>query len=246
MKDWKYLIAHIFVLFAGISSAIHNTWTVGYYFNGEQPPVESITSLIQFIHFLGWILPALLTAITLDVGQIVTSYEIKKHGLTIWRGLTFTLLAISTYYLQWLYLANHMPNLHLSDAIIGTSKEYAVLWNSASMWIIPLLMPLSVILYTFSGNKQSAENLHSETVMPEIRISKIEDTQPPQLEAKSANPLLEDSHLLHFEENESVNLLWCPDCGWNTGEKESLDVAHRALRVHQSRHCEKQNCEVQS
>lgn len=244
MKFLKHFTGQPFVLATGIAALIHSTWSLGTLFSGEQPYVENITTWIEWIHFAGWILPALLIAIALDVGQVVTSHEIRTSGLTWQRGLTFFVFAFATYYLQWLYIVHHMPELDLSAGVSDVYRGFAGTMRDTGMWLIPLLLPLSTLLYTFSGEQQEAKNMLSETAMTEVTISKVKDTEPPLLEAKAANNMLDDSHLLLFEGNETVNLLWCPDCGWNTGERESIEIAQRSLRAHQAR-CEKVDCEVQ-
>lgn len=218
MDNWKYVIAHIFVTLAGVSSMMHNTWTMGYYFNGQQPSVENISSFIDFIHFMGWILPAFFAAFTIDVGLIVTSYEIKKDGLSFWRGLTFVSLALAAYYLQWLYLGNHMPELALSDSIVGSNRDYALLLNGAAMWILPAVLPVSIILSTFSGDNQ-------------------EKPRRKQHESKQVQKF-EDMPLMPIEENQHIAI--CDVCGWQSEPKESSGKAAQSLAGH------KRNCEVQS
>lgn len=244
MKIPKVKASEIFVVATGIAAFFHSTNVLGFLFNAEQPAIENISSWIQFVHFLGWIVPSALIALTLDIGQIATSHEIKQHGLTIPRALTFLTFALATYNLQWVYLSLHLPELVLGIGVSSQYRDASILLLNAQQWIIPALLPLATLLYTFSGDKPSAETMHSETAIPQISIEPVLDKLPPMLEANSAIETHDDSHLLHFEEDEAINLLWCPDCHWNTGEKESMDAAQRALRVHQSRFCKEQHCEV--
>lgn len=145
----KRILTHVihqpFVVATGTAALVHSTWALGTLFAGNQPPGGWALA--------GWLVPALLIAFALDVGQIVTSAEIRAYGLTRIRALTFLIFAGATYYLQWLYIAHHMPNLALASGVRDTWKEAATTLRDAAVWIIPALLPLSTLLYTFSGGK---------------------------------------------------------------------------------------------
>jgi hypothetical protein len=146
--DKERTMKHIkqpFVFATGIAALIHSTWSLGTFFAGTQP---------EGWHLLGWLVPALLIAFALDIGQIVTSTEIREHGLTVARGITFMIFALATYYLQWLYIAHHMPALPLSEGISPDMQSIAIRLRDMALWIIPSLMPLSTLLYTFSSDKR--------------------------------------------------------------------------------------------
>lgn len=219
------MINHItdkpFVLATGLAALIHSTWSLGTLFSGEQPPVEDIESIIQFVHFIGWLLPALLMAIALDVGQIVTSHDIRTSGLSWQRGLTFFVFGFATYYLQWLYIALHMPALELANGVSDVYSGFAVVMRDSAMWLIPSLLPLSTILYTFSG-KQS----------PDIVI--VEDK--PKREHETISDYQEITDMPFMPVIVVDNISTCEDCGWKSENKASADSAARALRAHKL-HC---------
>jgi len=206
-----------FVLATGLAALIHSTWSLGTLFSGEQPPVEDIESIIQFVHFIGWLLPALLMAIALDVGQIVTSHEIRTSGLTWQRGLTFFVFGFATYYLQWLYIAMHMPALELADGVSVVYSGFAVIMRDSAMWLIPALLPLSTILYTFSDNKLSDDDKYKR------EHENITDYQD-----------YTDMPFMPIVLTENVST--CEDCGWMSDNKATADSAARALRAHKL-HC---------
>jgi hypothetical protein len=143
----KHILQQPFVAATGLAALVHSTWALGTLFAGEQP---------DGWHLLGWLLPALLIAFALDVGQISTSYEIRQDGLTWTRGITFVVFAGATYYLQWLYIAHHMPALALAPGVRQTWADFATVMRDAAVWVIPALLPLSTLLYTFSGGKARA------------------------------------------------------------------------------------------
>lgn len=217
MKFLKHFTGQPFVLATGIAALIHSTWSLGTLFSGEQPAIENITTWIEWIHFAGWILPALLIAIALDVGQVVTSHEIRISGLTFQRGLTFFVFAFATYYLQWLYIVHHVPALTIADGVSDIHKALTVTMRDIGIWLIPLLLPLSTLLYTFSGDNQ-------------------EKPRRKQHESRQEK-LIEDMPFMPVEDNDHVAI--CEACGWQSEAKESAGKAAMALAAHK-RHCEVQ------
>lgn len=148
----KHITEQPFVMATGIAALLHSTWSLGTLMAGEQPEA-GLT-----IAFVGWILPAFLIAFALDVGQIATSVEIRRYGLSPVRAVTFATFAIATYYLQWLYIAHHMPSLELSAGISTDAMGTATAWRDAALWILPALLPASTLLYTFSTHTQAHDN----------------------------------------------------------------------------------------
>ena len=144
MKVLMHVLRQPFIAATGLAALVHSTWALGTLFAGQQP---------DGWHLIGWLLPALLIAFALDVGQIATSTEIRWHGLTVARGVTFVVFAAATYYLQWLYIAHHMPALELAPGVRATWSEFATVMRDAAVWVIPALLPLSTLLYTFSGGQ---------------------------------------------------------------------------------------------
>lgn len=174
----KHLIQQPFVAATGVAALVHSTWSLGTFFSGVQPD--------STFHLIGWLVPALLIAFSLDVGQIVTSAEIRAHGLTPARAITFLVFALATYYLQWLYIAHHMPNMPLSTGISTHMQGAALALRDMALWIIPALMPASTLLYTFSSDARphTHEEKHKHTEdAPETETVTLED-----LKQRPSNP----------------------------------------------------------
>ena len=150
MRILKHIFQQPFVTATGAAALVHSTWALGTLFAGEQPAGGWA--------LVGWLLPALLIAFALDVGQIVTSAEIRQNGLTWTRGFTFVVFAGATYYLQWLYIAHHMPALAIAAGVSEVAQQTVISMRDAALWIIPALLPLSTMLYTFSGGQQISRN----------------------------------------------------------------------------------------
>lgn len=159
----KHIFEQPFVAATGAAALVHSTWALGTLFAGQQPP--------EGWALVGWLAPALLIAFALDVGQIVTSAEIRRYGLTVTRGVTFIVFAGATYYLQWLYIAHHMPELQLAAGVRETWAGFATVMRDAAVWIIPALLPLSTLLYTFSGGRLEAAAPGGTTHLEPIRTA---------------------------------------------------------------------------
>lgn len=232
MKILMHIITQPFIAATGAAALVHSTWALGTLFAGEQP---------EGWHLIGWLLPALLIAFALDVGQIATSAEIRSHGLTVARGITFAVFAAATYYLQWLYIAHHMPALPLAAGVRESWSGAATLLRDAAVWIIPALLPLSTLLYTFSGKQHDAPTVEARAhqraaVRPEPSSRVVESHQP----AGEALPEPVQDALPQLEavlpaESDVVQAV-CPACGWSKVYGDQT-AANRGLATHQARHC---------
>jgi hypothetical protein len=150
---------HIFILATSLAMLVHSTWTFATLFAGEQPVIDG--SLQQWIQYLMWVLPALLVANAIDVGQIQTSIKLSQAAATRQRvtlGITFVTLATAGYYLQWFHLAHHIPQLEFGAGLSPDMAESLVGLKNMSIFIIPALLPLSTILYTLSSAPTEEQN----------------------------------------------------------------------------------------
>jgi hypothetical protein len=169
LSMFRHISRQPFIVATGMAALIHSTWALGTLFSGQQP---------EGWHLLGWLAPALLIAFALDVGQIATSGEIREHGLTLGRGLTFFVFAAATYYLQWLYIAHHMPALAIAAGVSDTARSTAVYMRDAAVWIIPAFLPLSTVLYTFSG-KTNADSQSQTLSAPPVEVTPVVEAPRP-------------------------------------------------------------------
>jgi len=216
MNFLKHFTGQPFVLATGIAALIHSTWSLGTLFSGEQPAIENIATTIDFVHFIGWLLPAFLIAIALDIGQISTSHEIREHGATLGRIITFVVLALSTYYLQWLYIIYHIPQLEIGLGVADYHQWLVDIIRNVAIWVIPMFLPLSTTLHTITGNTRKPRKKQHENTIEQI---------------------IEDMPLMPIEENEHIAI--CDACGWQSEAKGSAGKAQQALAAHK-RHCEVQ------
>lgn len=217
MKFLKHLLENPFITFTGLAALVHSTWSLGTLFSGIQPSGDVWL-------WTAWVLPAFFIAFALDVGQISTSAKIRHYGLNWQRGLAFFVFSVATYYLQFLYIAHHMPALEIATGVSEFHHWAVVTARDAAIWILPLLLPLSTMLYTISDGDNKEQH-------PEPIIS-IESP---------ANPLLEEKNT----DFEALNIALipnttfpahCDDCGWHK-EYEDSRIAKKALNTHKSIHC---------
>lgn len=209
IKILKHITGQPFIFATGLAALVHSTWSLGTLFAGEQPDSNDP------LQFAFWLLPALLIAFALDVGQIATSAEIRAGQRTATKYITFVVLAAATYYLQWLYIAHHMPQLALASGVRSTWLAFATVMRDAAIWIIPGLLPLSTTLYTLSTAPES-----HRPIPPEITVSKstLAHLELPLLEADTEE-----------------YLALCQECGWH-GMYDSALKSKNALNAHR-RHC---------
>jgi hypothetical protein len=157
MRVIKHITEQPFIFATGLAALVHSTWALATLFGGEAPQVIDTASGFKFAY---WLLPAMLIAFALDVGQISTSAEIRAGHNDYSKYFTFLVFALATYYLQWLYIAHHMPELELAPGISDYWRPVTASLRDLGMWIIPAFLPLSTTLYTVSArHENTAENL---------------------------------------------------------------------------------------
>lgn len=217
MRAFKHIYQQPFIFATGIAALIHSTWALGTLFSGHAPPVDWLSW-----EWYEWIVPALLISFALDVGQISTSAQIRDNGLTVARATTFVIFAIATYYLQWLYMAVHMPLLDISAGVTGIHTAVAENMRNWAIWLIPALLPISTVSYTFSGENKKHDHLaqHVEEILETIDLPENDHVPLPHI---------------GYENLDHVAL--CDDCGWQSTPKDSETNASRALAMHR-RSCE--------
>lgn len=165
---------HLFILATGFTALLHSTWTLATLFNGMEPSVSW--------DWLAWVIPAFAFALTIDVGQIVTAVEIRNGERTAMKYATFAILAIATYYLQWWYIAAHMPLVVLSKGISDSYLSAAIPLRDFAVWLVPGMLPVSTFLYTFSFAKFKPIRFTKQPTHSDLKI------EMPTVPLKSSDP----------------------------------------------------------
>lgn len=231
----RHALQQPFITATGIAAFIHSTWTLGTLFGGL-PPQMALN-----LAFLYWIIPAMLIAFALDVGQIMTSVEIRAGARTRAKYITFTVFAVANYFLQWLYMAHHMPALELATGVREQWQPVTQLIRDASLWVIPSFLPLSTLLYTLSDNHQPAlaqaafSDGHEVVSIHPSRALLLDDTQPTPLDSSMTfhDVVIEDLGVP--SNSEAANVVTCSDCGWS-GSYDTQKSAAAGLRAHKLSH----------
>lgn len=227
MKFLRHMSENLFITFTGIAALVHSTWSLGTMFSGQAPQGD-------WWELAGWLLPAFFVAFAMDVGQISTSAAIRHNGLTWQRGLAFFVFAVATYYLQFLYIAHHMPSLPIATGVSEFHRWLVVGMRDLAIWILPLLLPLSTMLYTISDGDAGKQ---PRAKAPEIIIEKPKNDEKRLIEENFSE--IESSVMLREEIiQEPKYQAYCEDCGWSV-EYPNQKKAERALRTHQNLHCSK-------
>lgn len=140
----QHILSQPFILATGVAALFHSTWSIATYFSGPEP--ASRFSL----EWLSWAGVAFLIAFSMDVGQIVTSSELREGRRTRARYLTFGVFALGTYYAQFLYISSHMPIFPMAAGIRPEWAGFVQLVRDAACFILHALLPAATLLYTFS------------------------------------------------------------------------------------------------
>lgn len=150
MSFLRHIVEQPFIFATGLAALAHSTWSLGTLFAGHEPDQFTLA-------WFAWVIPAFLIAFALDVGQIATSAEIRAGERTRAKYATFAVFAVATYYLQWLYISHHIPKLELGPGVSDAHIPFVTALRDLAIYLIPALLPLSTLLYTFShSHKEDA------------------------------------------------------------------------------------------
>lgn len=212
---------HGFIFATSVAMFVHSTWTFNTLFAGKQPHLDG--SFQAWIPYVLWVVPGALIAAAIDIGQVQTSSKLMRakdwtRRLTL--SITFIVLAIAGYYLQWFHLIHHMPDLAFGAGLSTETENTIRSIRDAAIWIIPALLPISTILYTMSEIGEHVDVNHA--VNQQITTPVVVETEPiAQLE----DVLQNNSHIVE-----------CASCGWSKTYDNELS-ATRGLATHKALHC---------
>lgn len=227
MNLYKHIVEQPFIFATGIAALVHSTWSLAVLFSGE-PPTFEVTSFVSWAQWAYWLLPALLIAFAMDIGQISTSAQIRAGERTARKYATFIVLALFGYYLQWIYIAHHMPALELGAGVYndGLAAKAVLLMRNAAVWIIPALLPLSTTLYTLSSEHtdESAPTVQIVTEQKPVKVPALTESAPVSLPDVTEQPAPQP--------RQEFNAV-CPSCGWESGRTYETELqANRAIAAH--------------
>jgi len=174
---------HKFIFAAGIAAFIHSTWSLAIFMSGNLPATPAWGSEWRF--YAGWIIalsykliPAALLAYAFDVGQINTAREIREGNRAWGKIAAFITFAVATFFLQYLFVAHHMPLVDISSGAAPAAAAIGVHLRNAAVWIIPALLPAATILYTIGDSTPSPQivpenNETSVVIVPDVYDQRV-------------------------------------------------------------------------
>lgn len=240
-----------FVLATGLAALVHSTWSLAMLFSGAIPDVRT-----QPLGWAGAILPAFLLAFSIDVGQIMTSRDIRRGMRNSGKVLTFAALAFATYYLQWMFMVAHVPEIALGA---GVRMEWVALVErirDLSIWFVPALLPIATTLYTISNadKRIAAQVQRDERNAARMRPTRVLVAQPIAMAPGApVAELAQGAAQAHSASgptggaftNELVDAVlenadetftgYCPACDYHTEAKPTERAAKAALAAHKRR-----------
>jgi len=221
-KHLRRIMSQPFIAATGLAALIHSTWSLGTFFSGDQPSDP--------VRYAMWLIPAFLIAFSLDVGQLATSAEIRDGQRSKMKYLTFAVFAGATYYLQFVFIASHMPTVPLSPGVRLDWGPLISFVRDAAVFVIPLLLPLSTTLYTFSQDGPSARTATMtirQTTKTEVKVEKP---------AANALPIVDSPQIAAGTTDAIAGYTSsCEICGWQT-IKDTKRGATNAKVAHNRHH----------
>ncbi len=246
------MLSEPFVLATGLAALVHSTWTLAMMFSGDIPNLQTHT-----LDAIYTIAPAFLLAFSIDVGQIMTSNDIRKGMRNAGKIATFAVLALATYYLQWMYMIAHVPALALGAGVRPEWRMLVETVRDASIWVIPALLPIATTLYTMSNAahdvrtaqpaKRSADKVRKVKARRKERAAQA---QPAMVGATRnapsgapGNPATDELADAVVENADETFTGMCPNCDYRTDAKPTERAAKNALAAHK-RACKGRSAEA--
>jgi hypothetical protein len=221
-----------FILATSLASFVHSTWSLAVLMSGHPPTLEGDAGSVLRGAF--WLLPAMAIAFSLDIGQLQTSHDLRHNRKTFAKLLTFAVFSLATYFLQFLYVQAHMPVLALSEGVRAEWVGTVSLIRDASLWVIPGLLPLSTLLYTFSSDNPNQNTTTGAAQADVITQAALGHNQPGLTDDQESSPA-QAAHVWLSLDQAPPFIALCPACGW-TREYTSPIQSAQGLKGHQI-HC---------
>lgn len=231
---FRFIAEEPFIAATGIAAGVHSTWSFAM-FSGPLPAWE--TQKLQLALVL---LTSFLLAFAIDVGQIKTSHDIRKGQRNFTKIITFVVLAVGTYYLQWFYLVHHAPALALGDGVRDAWQPYVQIARDAWIFALPAFLPVATTLYTISNVKPQRRTQRRRFTVRLPWQSKASDAITTQAEAFEPQFTLDEGTDFAIMDYvvENPDESWTGFCPYYSDEfvKPTQAKAKYALIAHQKKH----------
>lgn len=262
---WKHMRENAFISATAFAALVHSTWTLGTMFAGMQPTITAAVGTAAFwpelVKSLAWHAPAFAIAFSLDVGQVVTSADLRRGEKTQAKYAVFFIFAVATFYLQMIYMVAHVPHVPLGTGVASWMREFVQTSVDHAILIIPFLLPASTLLYTFSYGDAShgappvdtqALHYHQDTHMhvhqdtpPAIANVSVAPPAPKALPTSvrtspRGNANGEAAAMVHASDDGTYTVR-CDLCGYEKTGYATEGSALGSAAGHIGRHCKVRN-----
>lgn len=263
---WMHMKQNAFISATAFAALVHSTWALGTMFSGMQPEITaSIGSdafVPQLLRSLAWHAPAFAIAFSLDVGQVVTSADLRRGEKTRAKYATFFIFAVATFYLQMVYMVAHVPHVALGNGVASWMQSFVQSSVDHAILIIPFLLPASTLLYTFSYGDASQEPTHKSDTQAlhyhqDTHMHVHQDVQPAIADVSVAPPTPkalptsvrtsprgnangEADAMVHAHDDGTYSV-HCDLCGYDKTGYATKGSALGSAAGHIGRHCKVRN-----
>lgn len=220
-----------FIAASGFAALLHSTWAISTLFHGAEPQPFSLD-------WFAWVVAGFAFAFAVDVGQISMSSELRTGERTPAKYAAFAFLAVLSYYFQWVYLIAHAPLIELGAGVAPVYVAAVQTVRDFAIWLVPGLLPISTVLYTFSYGKVRRPIAGSQRVQTSANRSANGEQAPRMAVQASDMPKLQSQNVASLPEPESIDAMWiaeCPKCGWRKPCETERKMIN-SLNAHQ-RYC---------
>lgn len=209
MKVLSHLRTQPFLAAVSLAAALHSSWSFSTLFTGLEPHPQFTPS------WFAWIIPGVMLAFSVDIGLLTLANQIRLGQRTKGKLLAFAVLCGAMGFLQFLYIAAHMPEVALGAGVRSEWIGLVSLLRDASIWILPLLLPTALTLFAFS------ESAPERTATPSSAMALV-----PQ---DSVEPMIIETPGAAFVD------IQCEQCEWG-GSYDTSRKAQNALTAHRRTH----------
>lgn len=143
-----------------IATFSHTTWAAATVFDGPSPAYQMglegqsfIETLIMNYAYYRWFFDGALIAIAIDIGMLVAAKELSKK----WNWLVlfaFMVASLASFYTQVMYSLHHTGEFTYGGGVTPGWMNILEPIVDARVVLIPLMLPLFAIIYTFARISQ--------------------------------------------------------------------------------------------
>lgn len=144
MKKINFNPFEIIYVAISIATMQHTVWSSSFIFEGALPitPAERVW----------WIFNGILIALTIDIGMFLTARQLRKQ-FSIAAFIAFIIAAVASFYMQLIYASFHTGNFEFGIGVASQWLNFLKPFIEARVIILPLILPLFAVIYTFSNRE---------------------------------------------------------------------------------------------